>query len=157
MASVHQHVSLHKLGHNAEFQFGKHHPFANGQGMGCKGVWAGVLRWSLCQPHVISAENKWDYQLTIQDDPLLSVLAEMIIAGRPDGIKDVPKALWPYHGQCDGLILSASTEQDSVSTGLTSTKILNDLLMHAPLVKNINLRNQSNNWSQHHLNDHGNT
>ena len=53
----------------------------------------------------ISAENKWDYQLTIQDDPLLSVLAEMIIAGRPDGIKDVPKALWPYHGQCDGLIV----------------------------------------------------
>ena len=27
----------------------------------------------------------------------------MIIAGWPDNIKDVPKALRPYHGQCDSL------------------------------------------------------
>ena len=27
----------------------------------------------------------------------------MIITGWPDDIKDVPKALRPYHGQCDSL------------------------------------------------------
>ena len=29
----------------------------------------------------------------------------MIITGWPDDIKDVPKALWPYHGQCDSLTI----------------------------------------------------
>ena len=51
----------------------------------------------------INAEKKWDYQLTIKDDPLLSALADTIIAGWPDDIKDVLKALWPYHGQRDSL------------------------------------------------------
>ena len=58
-------------------------------------------------PHVyIDAEKKQDYQLTIKDDPQLSVLsalADMIIAGWPDKINNVPKALRPYHGQCDSL------------------------------------------------------
>ena len=59
----------------------------------------------------IDAEKKRDYQLAIKDDPLLSVLADTIIAGWPDNINDVPKALRPYHGQHDsftvedGLIL----------------------------------------------------
>ena len=43
-------------------------------------------------------EKKRDYQLAIKDDPLLSALADTIIAGWPDDIKDVPKALRPYHG-----------------------------------------------------------
>ena len=51
----------------------------------------------------IDAEKKWDYQLTIKDDPLLSTLVDMIITGWPDNIKDVPKALRPYHGQHDSL------------------------------------------------------
>ena len=41
----------------------------------------------------INAEKKRDYQLTIRDDPLLSALADVIITGWPDDIKDVPKAL----------------------------------------------------------------
>ena len=52
----------------------------------------------------IDAEKKWEYQLAIKDDPLLSALADTIITGWPDNIKDVPKALWalrPYHGQHD--------------------------------------------------------
>ena len=51
----------------------------------------------------IDAEKKQDYQLAIKDDPLLSALADTIIAGWPDDIKDVPKALRPYHGQHDSL------------------------------------------------------
>ena len=51
----------------------------------------------------IDAEKKRDYQLAIKDDPLLSALADTIIAGWPDDIKDVPKALQPYHGQHDSL------------------------------------------------------
>ena len=51
----------------------------------------------------IDAEKKRDYQLTIKDDPLLSALADTIIAGWPDGVKDVPKALQQYHGQHDSL------------------------------------------------------
>ena len=42
----------------------------------------------------INAKKTWGYQLIIKDDPLLSVLTDMIIAGWPDDIKDVPKALW---------------------------------------------------------------
>ena len=49
----------------------------------------------------IITEKKWDYQLAIKDDPLLSTLAVMIFTGWPDDIKDVPKALQPYHGQHD--------------------------------------------------------
>ena len=41
----------------------------------------------------IDAEKKQDYQLTIKDDPLLSALADTIITGWPDNIKDVPKVL----------------------------------------------------------------
>ena len=51
----------------------------------------------------IDAEKKQDYQLTVKDDPLLSTLADTIIAGWPDDIKDVPKALQPYRGQHDSL------------------------------------------------------
>ena len=51
----------------------------------------------------IDAEKKQDYQLAIKDDPLLSALADTIITGWPDNIRDVPKALRPYHGQCDSL------------------------------------------------------
>ena len=51
----------------------------------------------------IDAEKKRDYQLAIKDDPLLSALADTIITGWPDDIKDVPKALRPYHGQRDSL------------------------------------------------------
>ena len=47
----------------------------------------------------INTEKKQDYQLAIKDDRLLSALTEMIIAGWPDNIKDVPKSimtiLWP--------------------------------------------------------------
>ena len=51
----------------------------------------------------IDAEKKRDYQPAIKDDPLLSALADTIITGWPDDIKDVPKALRPYHGQRDSL------------------------------------------------------
>ena len=53
----------------------------------------------------IDTEKKQDYQFPIKDDPLLSTLADMIIAGWPDYIKDVPKALQPYHGQLDSLTI----------------------------------------------------
>ena len=47
----------------------------------------------------IDTEKKQDYQLAIKDDRLLSALTEVIIAGWPDNIKDVPKSiitiLWP--------------------------------------------------------------
>ena len=51
----------------------------------------------------INAEKKRDYQLAIQDDPLLRALADIILAGWPDNIEDVPKALRSYHGQRDSL------------------------------------------------------
>ena len=51
----------------------------------------------------INTEKKWDYQLAIKDDPWQSALADTITAGWPNDIKDVPKALRPYHGQCDSL------------------------------------------------------
>ena len=63
----------------------------------------------------IDDEKKQDYQLTIKEDPLLSALADIIIAGWSDDIKDVPRALQQYHGQCnslsveDGLILHGET------------------------------------------------
>ena len=49
----------------------------------------------------INPDKKRGYQLAIQDDPLLHVLADIIIAGWSDNVKDVRKALRPYHGQCD--------------------------------------------------------
>ena len=48
----------------------------------------------------IDAEKKRDYQLTIKDDPLLSALADTIITGWPDDIKDVPKVLEQIHQGC---------------------------------------------------------
>ena len=60
--------------------------------------------------HIIP-EKKLEFQRTIQDDPLLCTLVETIVAGWPEDIKDVPKALHPYHNHHDvmtvedGLIL----------------------------------------------------
>ena len=59
----------------------------------------------------ISPEKKLEFQRTIQDDPLLRTLADTIVAGWPEDIKDIPKALCPYHNHRnimtveDGLIL----------------------------------------------------
>ena len=59
----------------------------------------------------ITPKKKLEFQRTIQDDPLLCTLAETIVAGWPEDIKDVPKALCPYHNHHDvmtvedGLIL----------------------------------------------------
>ena len=85
----------------------------------------------------IDAEKKWDYQLAIKDDPLLSALADTIIAGWPDDIKDVPKALWPYHGQCDsltvedGLILHEKQSSFPQERGRRSwNKSIKDTLAH---------------------------
>ena len=46
----------------------------------------------------ITQEKKQDYQKVIQDDLLLHALADIIVSGWPEDIKDVPKSLWPYHG-----------------------------------------------------------
>ena len=56
------------------------------------------------------SEKKLEFKRTIQDDPLLRTLADTIVAGWPEDIKDVPKALCPYHNHHDimnveGLIL----------------------------------------------------
>ena len=59
----------------------------------------------------ITPEKKLEFQRTIQDDPLLRTLADTIVAGWPEDIKDVPEALHPYHNHRDvmtvedGLIL----------------------------------------------------
>ena len=59
----------------------------------------------------ITQEKKLEFQRTIQDDPLLRTLADTIVAGWPEDIKDIPKALRPYHNHRnvmtveDGLIL----------------------------------------------------
>ena len=59
----------------------------------------------------ITPEKKLAFQQSIQDDPLLHSLAETIIAGWPEDIKDLPNALRPYHTYRDvmtvedGLIL----------------------------------------------------
>ena len=45
----------------------------------------------------ITPEKKLAFQQSIQDDPLLRSLAETIIAGWPEDIKDLPNALQPYH------------------------------------------------------------
>ena len=41
----------------------------------------------------IDAEMKMDYQLAIQNDPLLHTLGDMIIAGWPDDIKRCSKSI----------------------------------------------------------------
>ena len=53
----------------------------------------------------ITLEKKLEFQRTIQDDPLLCTLAETIVAGWPEDIKDVPKALHPYHNHHDVMTL----------------------------------------------------
>ena len=81
------------------------------RGNGCSRHLIKILTWEytrdsprhFCQPYIHWCWEKWDYQLTIKDDPLLSVLTDMIITGWPDDIRDVPKALWPFHGQYDSL------------------------------------------------------
>ena len=45
----------------------------------------------------ITPEKKLAFQHSIQDDPLLHSLAETIIAGWPEDIKDLLNALRPYH------------------------------------------------------------
>ena len=45
----------------------------------------------------ITPEKKLAFQQSIQDDPLLRSLAETIITGWPEDIKDLPNALRPYH------------------------------------------------------------
>ena len=60
--------------------------------------------------HIIP-EKKLEFQRTIQDDSLLHTLADTIVAGWPEDIKDTPKGLCLYHNHCDimrvedGLIL----------------------------------------------------
>ena len=55
--------------------------------------------------------RNWSSRGTIQDDSLLCTLADTIVAGWPEDIKDVPKAVCPYHNHHDimtvedGLIL----------------------------------------------------
>ena len=59
----------------------------------------------------ITTDRNTELQALIQDDPLLHSLAEMIIAGWPDDINDVPHVIHPYisHRNIltveDGLIL----------------------------------------------------
>ena len=59
----------------------------------------------------ITPEKKLEFQSTIQDDPLLCILTDTIVEGWPEDIKDIPKALCPYHNHHgvmtveDGLIL----------------------------------------------------
>ena len=49
----------------------------------------------------ITPEKKLEFQRTIQDDSLLHTLADTIVAGWPEDIKDLPKALCPYHNHPD--------------------------------------------------------
>ena len=62
----------------------------------------------------ITPEKKLEFQRTIQDDPFLPTLADTIVAGWPEDIKDIPKALHPYHNHCDvmtvedGLVLKGA-------------------------------------------------
>ena len=59
----------------------------------------------------ITLEKKIAFQQSIKEDPLLRSLAETIITGWPEDIKDLPNALQPYHAHRDiltvedGLIL----------------------------------------------------
>ena len=49
----------------------------------------------------IMPEKKIAFQQSIKEDPLLHSLAETIITGWPEGIKDLPNALQPYHAHWD--------------------------------------------------------
>ena len=49
----------------------------------------------MCTSHL---KKKTEFQTLIQDNLLLCFLAEMILAGWPDDINDVPHVLCPYHG-----------------------------------------------------------
>ena len=59
----------------------------------------------------ITPKKKLEFQKTIQDDSLLCTFGNTIVAGWPEDIKDILKALCPYHNHCDimtvedGLIL----------------------------------------------------
>ena len=53
----------------------------------------------------ITPDKKNEFQALIQDDPLLCSLAEVIIAGWPDDINDVPHALCLYHVHRNTLIV----------------------------------------------------
>ena len=59
----------------------------------------------------ITPVKKMEFQKTIQEDPLLCTLADIIVARWPEDIKDIPIALCPYHNHHDimrvedGLIL----------------------------------------------------
>ena len=81
----------------------------------------------------ITDEKKQDYQKAIQDDPLLHALADIIVSGWPEDIKDVPKSLRPYHGQRnmltveDGIILRGEAivippRREEEGTGTTTPR-----------------------------------
>ena len=53
----------------------------------------------------ITPSGKTGFQTLIKDDLLLCSLAEMIIAGWPDYINDVPHAQCQYHGHRNTLIV----------------------------------------------------
>ena len=63
----------------------------------------------------ITPDRKTEFQTLIEDDLLLHCLTEMIIAGWPDDINDVPHALYQCHGHRstltveDNLILRGET------------------------------------------------
>ena len=75
----------------------------------------------------ITPEKKLEFQRTIQDHSLLCTLAKTIVAGWPEDIKDIPKALCPYHNHHDimtvedGLILK---EEALIIPSLDREKIL---------------------------------
>ena len=75
----------------------------------------------------ITPEKKLEFQRTIQDAPLLCALAETIVAGWPEDIKDVPKALCPYHNHCDvmtvedRLILKGEAHHSTIGKGEDTT------------------------------------
>ena len=54
------------------------------------------LNKAISHIHIIP-EKKLEFQRTIQDDPLLCTHADTIVTGWPEDIKDIPKALCPYH------------------------------------------------------------
>ena len=57
----------------------------------------------------ITPEKKLEFQQTIQDDPLLKSLAEIIVAGWPENTSDVPNVLRPYHNHHDELTVEDGT------------------------------------------------
>ena len=53
----------------------------------------------------ITPEEKLEFQRTIQDDPILHTLPDTIVAGWPEDINNIPKALCPYHNHHDVMTL----------------------------------------------------